>query len=269
MGLATVLFLANCKNVKKHGYDEVNVDEPIEIDLNKEKEKLVEEVTGYPIPTSIEITEMLNQAGASYIFELGNSTDNVDNYVTQANKALNLGLYGADLSYAVTYRQTQETMHYLKASKKLIDDLNISTSFNDSLQIRVEANLDNPDSLINIISDSFYETYKYLNSNEQNKLSILVITGSWIEGMYITSQIAMTSVENEEFKEIIVNQKSSLKKLLEVMEPVKNEGDVISIYKRINDIKIEYDNIEQKATDAQIEAINSKVTSLRESIVNP
>jgi hypothetical protein len=75
---------------------------------------------------------------------------------------LNLGVYGADLSYAGTYEMNQEIMKYLQVSKQLIEELNISTSFNRGFVERVERNLEDKDSLINIVSESFNDTYVFL-----------------------------------------------------------------------------------------------------------
>ena len=59
----------------------------------------------------------------------------------------------------------QETMLYLDASKKLADEIEISSAFNQTYAERVERNLENGDSLISIISDSFIDTYNYLTKN--------------------------------------------------------------------------------------------------------
>ncbi|MFW6043007.1 MAG: hypothetical protein ACOCPW_01485, partial [Marinilabiliaceae bacterium] len=94
-----------------------------------EKEEVEEDVREfvYPLPTTFEVTEMLNRIGASYILALSNSDDNVDKYLTEKKQALNLGVYGADLSYASTYNQKQPTIDYMEASKKLVDALNMSS----------------------------------------------------------------------------------------------------------------------------------------------
>ena len=117
-------------------------------------------------------------------------------------------------------------MLYLEASRRLTDEMEISTAFNLDYVERIENNLENWDSLISIISDSFYDTYNYLTINKKDKLAILVMAGSWIEGLYITTQIAITAGDNTKFLDIITHQESSLKKLLEIIEPLKEDEDV-------------------------------------------
>ncbi len=231
------------------------------------KEKVIENISGYPLPTSFEITTLLNEAGAPYILSISNPASNADNYFTQVEKALNLGIYGADLSYASTYMMKQETMLYLDASKKLADEIEISSAFNQTYAERVESNLENGDSLISIISDSFLDTYNYLTQNNQDKLALLVMAGSWIEGLYITTQIAITATDNATLLDIILNQKSSLKKLIEIMEPIKGDEDVIEILNALNELKGYYDTIEDQMSDETFEQITSTLESIRNKIV--
>ncbi len=253
------LFVSACNSSQQEPIEKIEIDE------FEEKEVMIKEVTGYPIPTSIEITELLNEAKAGYIIDLANSIENVNEYITESSKALNLGVYGTDLSYAITYNQTQETMKYFQVCKELIDELNISSAFNDSLEMKIEKNLENKDSLIHIISDSFYETYKYLKTNEQDKLSILVITGSWVESMYITTQMALNSKNNNEIKEIIRNQSSSLSKLLEIMEPVKNDSSVKTIYDGLLILKKDFP-VTGEISDERINQVAKEVNTIRSGI---
>lgn len=232
------------------------------------KEQAFKGVTNYPIPTSFEVIQLINKAGASYILSICNSVDNVGKYFTEKAKAINLGIYGADLAYSTTYQMKQETMNYLKASKKLIDELNISTGFNQQLAQRVEANIDNKDSLILIITDSFYDSYKYLVENGKDNQSLMVITGSWIEGVYIASQIALTSQNNVDFIKIIANQKAPLAKLMELMQARSADAEVGEMISMLKPIVAIYNAVEgESLTNDQFKAITDNIIKLRDSLV--
>jgi hypothetical protein len=257
-----VFLLSACKSPKKESADTAGPEKE-----STEKEDVIQEVTTYPLPSAYDVTEMLQKAGASYILSLSNPASKVGNYISSAEKALNLGVYGSDLSYASTYMMKQETMKYLESSKKLNDELEISTKFNVDYSERVENNLDSRDSLINIISDSFIDTWEYLVENEQDKLAILVLCGSYIEGMYITTQIAITAVDNTSFLEVIAHQKGSLNTLIEVIDPIKNDADISDIYKRLTDLAKVYEDVGETLTNEQLEKMLSIIDPLRESIV--
>ena len=257
-----IMILTACKSTKKESAD---TDEPAE-DLSS-KESVIQELTTYPLPDAYEVTDMLQKAGASYILTLSNPASNVGNYISSSEKALNLGVYGSDLSYASTYMMKQETMKYLESSKKLVDELEISTRFNLDYAERVESNLDSRDSLISIISESFVDTWEYLVENQQDKLAILVISGSYIEGLYITIQIAITAADNTSFLEVIAKQKGSLNTLIDVMDPIKNDVDISDIFKGLNDLAKIYEDVGETLTNDQLEKMLSIIEPLREGIV--
>ncbi len=257
-----IMILSGCKSSKKDA-----ADAPEQADEQAPKEDVIKDLSGYPLPTSYEITDMLHEAGASYILTLSNAASNVGNYISSAEKALNLGVYGADLSYASTYMMKQETMQYLESSKRLIDELEISTAFNVSYAERVENNLDISDSTIIIISDSFYDTWNYLVENEKDKLAILVLSGSYIEGLYITTQIAITAADNTRFLEIIAHQKNSLNELIRIIEPIKEDADVSKIYNGLVDLAKIFEEVGETLTARQLEQVLSAVDLLREDII--
>lgn len=266
IGLAIVIIfaLSACKNQKssQSGSKEDTLAGKVET-----KDVVISEITDYPLPTSFEVTTLLVDAGASYILNLCNHVDNVDKYINLKSKALNLGVFGADLSYAATYRQTQETMQYLNASARLIDELQIG-SFDKELVDKVEANIDNVDTLIALISDSFYRTYEYLTKNEQDELSILVMAGSWIEAFYITTQISIISADNEKIVEIINEQSSSLDKLLEVMEPVSGNEMSAPVFDGLSAIQEIYKSTEGDISGEKLEGLIQKTSDLRTEIVS-
>ncbi len=237
-------------------------------ELTESKDELIKEISDYPLPTSFEVTRLLIESGASYILDLCNETDNVSKYISLKSKALNLGVYGADLSYAATYNQTQETMQFLEATSTLVDELQISTAFNQTLVDRVEANIDNVDSLISIISDSFYDSYKYLQENNQDKISLLVLSGSWIEALYITTQITMVTQEDDQkIVDIISEQESSLSKLLELMEPVKEDQIIKDIYTGLSGVRTLYEEADDPFSQKDLDNVLKATEILRNNII--
>lgn len=231
------------------------------------KEEVIKELSGYPIPDSYEITKLIYESGAPYIMSLSNSAAKAGDYITHRDKVLNLGVYATDLCYATTYMMKQATMNYLEASKTLIDDLGISTTFNIDYAARIERNMDNRDSLINIVSESFGDTWNYLVQNEQDVLARLVVCGSWIEGMYITSNVSSRARDNTEILSILAKQKNSLIELVNLLEPVKDVEEVASIFQGLYNLQDIYEGVGDALTAEQLESITSQIEVLRSSIV--
>jgi len=210
------------------------------------KDALIKEVFEYPLPTAFEVTNMLVNAKAPCIIDLCNPVTNADKYISQTRKAINLGVYGADLCYTVAYNQNQETMNYMNVTRKLADELNIGTSFNAAVAEQIEANLQNKDTLIRIISDAFYATYNNLMQNRQDKLSALVMAGSWVEAFYITSQIYLTARNKDAIGSILIAHGNSLNKLLEIMQPLSDDSDAASVYKNLLLVQKEYARLDKE-----------------------
>lgn len=278
-------------------------DDPKSIDPNNENidttsfkdqdvVKKVEKVF-YTLPSPFEMSQMLKRAGASYIVDILNPPQNVHKYNTERSKALNLGVYGADLSYASIYDQTQETMLFLSSSQELSDGLGISSAFKKNLIDRVEANIDNRDSLLQIISDSFYDTDEFLKQNERPSTAVLILVGGWIEGLYIATQLAIITKNNEEVIQRIADQKYSLENVFGLIEVYKDNSNIKDLYQDMMELKAIYENVELvkaespivestdksnqtttigaasklEMTEEQLEKITTVVTNIRTKIV--
>ncbi len=237
-------------------------------EINKEEiEKDVREFV-YPLPTSFEVTEMLNRIGAGYILTLSNPANNVSKYLTEKKQALNLGVYGADLSYASTYNQKQETINYMEASKKLVDALNISAALPPDIVEKVDQNQDNKEKLVEIITNTFYDTYNYLNANGRASVSMLVLSGSWVEALYIATHISEDTYQNKEMVQIVMEQKASLNKLFGLMKVLENDPQVKEVMQQLQPLYDIYAKVEVDAiSEAQMGVIISEVKKIREEFV--
>lgn len=245
--------------------------EPVESSdskLDKESiEKTVRDVV-YPLPTSYEVINMINKIEASYILGLTNPLANVDKYFTDKAQAINLGIYSADLSYASTYNMKQEVMNFMDASEKLIKELDITGAFNSEFVDEVEANLDNKDLLIELITESFYDTYEYLVKNNKEDLSLLVLSGSWVEAMYISCNVSNTVYQNPELVKVIMHQKTALYKLVDLLVPHAGHESIQSVLDDLNPIKAVYESVDEKGiTQKQMDDIINQVEALRAKMI--
>ena len=134
---------------------------------------------------------------------------------------------------------------------------------------RIESNMDNVDSLIFIVTESFYDTYNYLNQNGEEKTSILVIGGSVIEGLYITCELVKMSEKKGELMSVLANQKGQVAKLVELMEQHADDENVGKILPNLRYIQLVYDQLgdDTEMTEGQFSDIASGVKDMRDLIV--
>ena len=170
----------------------------------------------YNIPSPMETATLLKEAGAEYDKDILNDVLNVDKYTAASKQALNLGIYGADLSYASVFNNTQESMFYTSCAKKLADRLGVSNAFNDSTIERMEHFRNDRDSLLNIVSQTYWTVDAYLKENGRDNISALMIAGGWVEGLYIATQVSLTN-DSPALRKRIAEQKLSPSDLIELL----------------------------------------------------
>ena len=253
------VFLFSCSNPEQSISTEeqeidVEIDSQLADDFNQAKQVF------YSLPSPIETAMLMKRAGAKYDENLLNSITNVPNYNTTLNKALNLGVYSADLSFVSMFDQSQASVKYLSATKRLADDLGILNAVDESYIKRMENNINSRDSLMEIISETFMNSNAFLKENERPELAAIVLSGGWIEGLYIASQIAKNTKDNKELKDRIIDQRLSLTTLLALLDKHKDDANiqvVISDFQRIQKV---YDNID--VNTSEIKAVVNEETNV-------
>ncbi len=234
--------LSACGSSSTDSDGEAVVSDSVKI-LEKEKDTRAQNVFN-SIPSPLAATALLQQAGAKYNAKFLNPIENVSKYSSVKTKALNLGVYGTDLSFTSLFDQTQESMLYLRCNNKLAGSLGIVGAFDESTSSRIEANMDNRDSLLSIIASSYKNADNYLKENGQPGVSALIIAGGWIEGLYIATQIANT-YKNDQILPEIAKQKKSLDDIVGLLESNKsnNEG-IAEVLTDLTSLKKIFDTIQ-------------------------
>jgi hypothetical protein len=258
--LAAGLFLTACDSGVSSSEDKVMSEE--EMQQMEENRELAKKVF-YSLPSPIEMAQMLKDAGANYNKEILNNPSAVDQYATLNARAVNLGIYGADLSFATIFDNTQEAMLYLDCAKKLADYLGVTNAFDAETVERIENNINNRDSILNIISEAYWETDAFLKENERGNASALVLTGSWVEGVYIGGMIEKSLRplgKSNSIGNLIANQKSSLDNLIILLETYRQDQLLATILANLKDIKSSYDKIEYAKDSTQVAQTNPSMT---------
>ncbi len=221
----------------------------------------------YPLPTSFEVTEMINDLELGYDIGVSNFTENADQYFTEEKKAINLGVYGTDLAYASTYQMKQEVMLFLETSRKLADDLGIASIYNEELISDVENSIDKKDELVDIITNSFYDIYSQLNQNGKANLAFLGVAGSWVESLFITTQVSANVYHNIGLVKIIHKQKTSLGMLMDLLNDNKGDEKIDKMIIELTPLYNIYETVDENLSEKQVNAIVTEVKKLRTQLV--
>jgi len=227
-------------------------------------EEEVEEYV-YPLPSTFEVTNMLNDIEASYIFDIANDPENAGSYFTEKSRAINLGIYIADLAYATTYNQSSDIQDYYRAIERLTRELDLSAAFSDDLPEQISENINDKEELTEIVTNVFQNAYSYMNEQGRTELSYLVLAGTVYEGLYLTTHISETTFQNPRLIETILFQKQHISELGEMMEKYKDSELLSETWQNISAINDIY-ALEEGTTSMtreQIEKLTETITQIR------
>jgi hypothetical protein len=258
-----VLSLVACKG----GNKTADADQLAADSLNKELlASDIKEVL-YPLPTPFEMTKMLNDIGAKYTAKNLNSTANIEKYYTEQNKAVNLGIYGADLAYASTYQQQQDIQTYMGAIKTLADQLGVTYDYTRLLSDEYKEKLNNKDSLTSIVTNTIYDTYQYLDQKSNPDLAVNMITGMWVELMYIATNISEDSYNFTGMVDIISKQKASYEKVMDLLASRNTNPDIKNLETKLQALKPAFDKVDAGLSEADYDLILQTIRSVRGSVI--
>jgi hypothetical protein len=221
------------------------------------------------LPDKNQVMSLIEANRIEYNPDLLNDPNAVKKYGVEFYKAANLGIYGSDLIISSSFDQTQESMVFLKCVNVLAQALGVSVAFDQRLWERIEANNNNKDSVLEIVTGAFKKVDEILKYNNRPGTSAVILAGCWIEGLYVSSRIAETINEEKTIK-AIVQQKESLKNLIVMVESVKLDPSATFL---LEDLKKLYEqfNVAEAATKHDKESIaqiTSQITSLRTKLTD-
>jgi hypothetical protein len=193
--------------------------------------------------------------------------ENARKYLTSASKASNMGVFGADLSYATLYNIQQEVINFLDAIRSLANELNMSKIYDESLYDKIKLNFDNRDELVKILTEAFNNTYAYLSDNDQQNLALLVVGGAWVEGMYLTTHVSEAAYQVAGISKVLIEQKESFDLFMDITKPYLEDPNIKDFINKLAPIKKVYDGLTTSLTNQNIIDITTAIEKVRGQII--
>lgn len=235
--ILVILALPNCKNSNTSGNNGDNLEVPDSV-VNKGSleisDQAIENMT-QNISSPIETAALIKKLDVPFSRNFIASTDHIDHYNTNFKQAMILGIYGADLGYLNMYGKTSVAVDFLTSIKKLANKLKIGQFFDFQTLKRLASSNENVDSLIYISQRNFNQMYKYLRENNRSNISVLMMAGVWIEGMYLTGQVYKMDPDPE-LREAIGEQKIMLSDLMILLRNYERDPDFAELIEDYEDI---------------------------------
>ena len=271
MLILSVAILFSCQSKKGGQTDEFAVPDSVEIsDALSISDEALEEIV-QNVSSPIEMAALINELGVPFSTKYLATTKYVDNYNTNADMAYVLGVFGADLGYLNIYDKSTQIVDYLTAINKLADGIKVGQFFDFNTLKRLATSRDNIDSLMYISVNSFNQMDTYLRENQRGHLSALMIAGTWVEGMYLVTQVAKEEPA-QSLSERIGEQKVNLNNIFLILNSYKNNSQVADLIETLEEIKAEFDNVEITYTMGEPETVEQNgmimIVQNERSVVN-
>lgn len=262
---SAAIILSACGGSKQ---EEVDASDDGAVTVGLDSQKISAQNVFNTIPSRDVLLDLIKQANTEYNVQYLNNPDDVSKYFLESSRALNLGVYGADLNVASIYDQTQESMLFFKCVNVIAKTIGVSNSFDENMGDRMNANQSNRDSTLNIISQAFKSADNTLRKNGRPGTSSLLVAGAWIEGLYIACQTAKESKNEAMIKEIF-NQNESLTNLIELIEVSKVTSEAEYVLTDLKSVKkiIESKTDKVYTVDA-LKELDTKITEIRTKIIS-
>ena len=197
----------------------------------------------FALPSPFQVTSIIKNNSIDFNKTYLNLPDNVSNYTTVFKQSLNVGIYGTDMGYLNIYDQTPDIISYFTVIKKLSEELGLNSAFQTSFIDRIEKNVDNQDSLLFFLTNTYREFDNYLKNSNRKEVGVLIVTGGWIESLYL-----LANITNENKNRNIINrlgeQKHPLNNLIELLSPYYYKSKEFAwLIDALVDLAYEFDGI--------------------------
>ena len=220
--------------------------------------------TLFSLPSPYQLTMMVKNADVKFNESLMNPVGNNSKYTSQFQKCVNLGVYGADLAYLNIYGQMPLVMNVFSVAKVLATDLDLLVTFNSELVNRVEKNIDNNDSLLYIMTNTYRDVDIYLKESHRQKEGALILAGGWVEAMYILTQLAVDT-KNQELIQHVGESKQPFDNLVKILTPYySGNKEIKELLDALKDLTNDFEGVEQSYTYKVPEIdVENKVTVIK------
>ena len=239
----------------------------------------------YSMPSPMELAMILKRSGTSFQSDILLDPANAKTLIGNYHVATSLGLYFSDLSYSSQFGQPQLSMSYMASIQRLADEIGMAEALSEDVIARLENNQENKDSLVEIVSEVYFDIDASLQGDEKRELSAMLFAGAWIEGFYIAS---MLSLESEIVADKLLDQRNSLKNLLSLIGQFESDENLQALHDDLSKLKdmlpaeleitkpdiktdgqinkISFGREKNKISKDQIETINEMIVSIRSKL---
>lgn len=216
-----------------------------EDDLNKSHTIL------YTLPAPIEMASIIKETGVRFDDQLLSPLSKVGKYSTNLKMALNLGIYATDMSVSGMFSQSQRMVDYLNTLKTLTQKLGIVKVLDEDVVAKLERSDMSRQDALGVISEVYMNTNQYLAENNRRNIATVVMTGAWVEGLYLALNLIDPDKLNADIVGRLVAQKLAMATMLNIIDGMNADGsdaDLTYLRSKMDEIEVIFNAVELQKT---------------------
>lgn len=275
--ISSVLFACGTENTNETEHNEIVDCDSV---ASVQDESDVNDIS-YSLPSPLQIASVFKKSGMRYNEDYLSKKKEPQKYITSVSKALNLGVYSADLSYAMLNKQNQTVMEYMKLNNTVATSLGLGNAYLlNNVMKRFEKNIGNTDSLTSIMSEIQLEVDLYLDENDQKEIGTIAFTGAWVESMHIVLMVNQ-NLNSELLNKKMTQQLRILKSIANALKAnVKKDIGIEKVLSSIQKLQTVVENLNTMKkcsesskeplvlNDEEIKLVTKEIELLRNQFIN-
>jgi len=239
------------------------------------------------IPSPVHIVNLFKEQSIVFKQDITNPVASIHRYNLEAEKAVNLGVLGADMAYVSHFNDAQLSSTYFAGLYTLAKELDLDSHIDNEIVEAVKQNFGSRDSLLSLNGRFFQACDFYLRNNGRRDVSSLILLGAWVESMHLACQYAdqfplimqrvgeqrysaasIGSLCNSLDSSMVLNWKSNLLELCEDLHslqseytykpPVEDQQNKITYIKSSTAVSIDAE---------RLSGIKSRIDAIRKSMI--
>lgn len=230
------------------------------------KNDLVEITLNSPKP--LEIANLINEAGASFISDLLLQDHDYEKMMTSTQKAFGIGVIGFDCKYSSVFNRPDEYIRSRSNLNQFIGDLGFQHVLERSKKFedRIDQNKTNADSLKYLVSKIVDNFNGSMQNDENAEVYALVFMGANIQALYVVSQLTLMAQNNEMLLDILNRQHEHAKTVASLLEVMSGLENVKPYYGKMEPM-VRFFAEEENITLADLQKIAPLIEEARNSMI--
>ena len=225
------------------------------------------------IPPPGTLTKKLSVAKINYNKNVMLSSSKGGSFSSTYQKAIGMGAFGADLGFAASYNQSNDALEYLTQIGKLAGDLGIGNAFDPEFSKQLLLNIEKPDTFNMMLDEAFDKAEKNLRSNQRVAISVLMVTGGWVESIFTTVESLNSNPTDPNTKSIYYDISvhcNAFEYVFKLLEAYKSNADCAKLLQDMEPFKAQLIGVGKnpKIGPSDLPKIRETITALRNKITS-